>query len=37
MVLWDNRSVLHNAILDYQPHQRRMHRTSVFAHGAHHA
>lgn len=31
MVLWDNRSVLHNAILDYQPHQRRMHRASVFA------
>ncbi|VFB22280.1 taurine dioxygenase [Pseudomonas fragi] len=31
MVLWDNRSVLHNAILDYQPHQRRMQRTSVFA------
>lgn len=31
MLLWDNRSVLHNAILDYQPHQRRMHRTSVFA------
>ncbi|MCZ4129787.1 TauD/TfdA dioxygenase family protein [Stutzerimonas balearica] len=30
MVLWDNRSVLHNAILDYQPHQRRMHRASVF-------
>jgi len=37
MVLWDNRSVLHNAILDYQPHQRRMHRTSVFARGASHA
>ncbi len=37
MLLWDNRSVLHNAILDYQPHQRRMHRTSVFAQGAHHA
>ena len=31
MLLWDNRSVLHNAILDYQPHQRRMQRTSVFA------
>ncbi|MEL4180348.1 TauD/TfdA dioxygenase family protein [Roseateles sp. PN1] len=31
MVLWDNRSVLHNAILDYKPHQRRMHRASVFA------
>ena len=31
MVLWDNRSVLHNAILDYRPHQRRMHRASVFA------
>lgn len=31
MVLWDNRSVLHNAILDYQPHQRRMQRASVFA------
>ena len=37
MVLWDNRSVLHNAILDYQPHQRRMHRASVFARGACHA
>ena len=24
----------HHAILDYQPHQRRMHRASVFAHGA---
>lgn len=31
MVLWDNRSVLHNAILDYKPHQRRMQRASVFA------
>lgn len=31
MVLWDNRSVVHNAILDYQPHQRRMQRASVFA------
>ena len=31
MVLWDNRSVIHNAILDYRPHQRRMHRASVFA------
>lgn len=30
MVIWDNRSVIHNAILDYQPHQRRMHRASVF-------
>jgi len=37
MLLWDNRSVLHNAILDYQPHQRRMHRTSVFAPGVSHA
>jgi taurine dioxygenase len=37
MVLWDNRSVLHNAILDYQPHQRRMQRASVFARGAAHA
>lgn len=35
MVLWDNRSVLHNAILDYKPHQRRMQRTSVFAHARH--
>ena len=34
MVIWDNRSVLHNAILDYQPHQRRMQRASVFARGA---
>ena len=32
MVIWDNRSVVHNAILDYAPHQRRMHRASVFAH-----
>ena len=32
MVIWDNRSVMHNAILDYAPHQRRMHRASVFAH-----
>lgn len=32
MVLWDNRSVVHNAIMDYAPHQRRMHRASVFAH-----
>lgn len=31
MVLWDNRSVIHNAIMDYAPHQRRMHRASVFA------
>ena len=31
MVIWDNRSVIHNAILDYAPHQRRMHRASVFA------
>ncbi len=31
MAIWDNRSVLHNAVLDYQPHQRRMHRISVFA------
>lgn len=31
MVIWDNRSVIHNAILDYTPHQRRMHRASVFA------
>ena len=31
MVIWDNRSVLHNAILDYQPYQRRMQRASVFA------
>lgn len=31
MVIWDNRSVIHNAILDYKPHQRRMHRASVFA------
>ena len=30
MVIWDNRSVIHNAILDYKPHQRRMHRVSVF-------
>lgn len=30
MVIWDNRSVIHNAILDYKPHQRRMHRASVF-------
>ena len=37
MVIWDNRSVLHNAILDYQPHQRRMQRASVFARGACHA
>lgn len=33
MVLWDNRSVVHNAILDYAPHQRRMQRASVFARG----
>ncbi|MCK9534350.1 MAG: TauD/TfdA family dioxygenase [Pseudomonas sp.] len=33
MVIWDNRSVLHNAILDYKPHQRRMQRASVFARG----
>lgn len=33
LLLWDNRSVLHNAILDYQPHQRRMQRTSVFDRG----
>ena len=31
MVLWDNRSVIHNAVMDYLPHQRRMQRTSVFA------
>ena len=31
MVIWDNRSVIHNAILDYAPHQRRMQRASVFA------
>lgn len=31
MVIWDNRSVIHNAILDYKPHQRRMHRASVFS------
>ena len=31
MVIWDNRSVVHNAIMDYAPHQRRMHRASVFA------
>lgn len=37
MAIWDNRSVLHNAILDYQPHQRRMQRASVFARGAFHA
>jgi taurine dioxygenase len=37
MVLWDNRSVLHNAILDYKPHQRRMQRASVFARGPWHA
>jgi len=36
MVLWDNRSVLHNAILDYRPHQRRMHRASVFDRHAKH-
>lgn len=36
MVLWDNRSVVHNAILDYQPHQRRMQRASVFARGPSH-
>jgi taurine dioxygenase len=35
MVLWDNRSVIHNAILDYKPHQRRMQRASVFARQAH--
>lgn len=33
LLLWDNRSVMHNAILDYQPHQRRMQRTSVFDRG----
>ena len=33
LMIWDNRSVIHHAILDYQPHQRRMHRASVFAHG----
>ena len=33
MVIWDNRSVIHHAILDYQPHQRRMQRASVFARG----
>lgn len=33
MVIWDNRSVLHHAILDYQPHQRRMQRASVFSRG----
>jgi taurine dioxygenase len=37
MVLWDNRSVVHNAILDYKPHQRRMQRASVFARGPAHA
>ena len=37
MVLWDNRSVIHNAILDYQPHQRRMQRASVFARAQVHA
>lgn len=37
MVLWDNRSVLHNAILDYKPHQRRMQRASVFDRNAVHA
>ena len=37
MVLWDNRSVLHNAILDYKPHQRRMQRASVFDRNALHA
>jgi len=37
MVIWDNRSVLHNAILDYQPHQRRMQRASVFARETFHA
>lgn len=37
MVIWDNRSVIHNAILDYKPHQRRMHRASVFAREAAHA
>lgn len=37
MVLWDNRSVIHNAILDYKPHQRRMHRASVFGRNAVHA
>lgn len=34
MMIWDNRSVIHHAILDYQPHQRRMHRASVFSHDA---
>ncbi len=37
MVLWDNRSVIHNAILDYKPHQRRMQRASVFDRNAVHA
>ena len=37
MVLWDNRSVIHNAILDYRPHQRRMQRASVFDRNAVHA
>ena len=37
MVIWDNRSVLHNAILDYKPHQRRMQRASVFDRNAVHA
>ena len=35
MMIWDNRSVIHHAILDYMPHQRRMHRASVFARDAH--
>jgi len=34
LMIWDNRSVIHHAILDYQPMQRRMHRASVFAHPA---
>ena len=37
MVIWDNRSVIHNAILDYKPHQRRMQRASVFDRNAVHA
>ncbi len=37
MVVWDNRSVIHNAILDYKPQQRRMQRASVFAREAAHA
>ncbi len=37
MVIWDNRSVIHNAILDYRPHQRRMQRASVFDRNTVHA